>query len=116
MNAAQAKILKQFFNQFAELAIETLTAFVEAGTEEKQVSIATSTAQTAKPEKRFLNKKELAELFGVSVRKISDLQAQGLPIMSRFGRRIIFDREDVLIWAKDKEIKGRGKTKLRAVS
>lgn len=116
MNAAQVKILKQFVHRFAELAGETLTAFAEVQTEEKQVSIATESRRAARPERNLINKKELAARLGISVRTVSELQTEGLPSVILGKRRIQFDYEAVLIWAKDRKIKGRGKSKLRAVS
>lgn len=116
MNAAQTKILKQFFHQVAELASETLTAFVEVEREEKKVSIATLPARTLKPEKRLLNRKEIAEFLGVSVRTVGNLISDGLPTMSLGKKRVQFDCEEVLLWLKDRKIKGRAKTKLRVVS
>lgn len=116
MNAAQVKILKQFVHRFAELADETLTAFVELEPEEKQVSIATERQRAARPERKLLNKKEIAERLGVSVRTVSELQTEGMPTVALGTRRIQFDFEDVLIWAKGRKIKGRGKRKLRVVS
>ncbi len=116
MNHAQAKILKQFVHRFAALADETLAAFVELGPEEKQVSIATERQRAARPERKLLNKKEIAERLGVSVRTVSELQTEGMPTVALGKRRIQFDFEDILIWAKGRKIKGRGKTKLRVVS
>jgi predicted DNA-binding transcriptional regulator AlpA len=116
MNAAQVKILKQFFHQFAELASETLTAFVEVESKEKQVSIATNLNRVAQPEKILLNKKEIAARLGVSARTVSELQTEGMPTVHLGKRRIQFNYEEVLIWLKGRKIKGRGKTKLRAVS
>jgi len=111
MTSEQVKILSQFFQQVAGLAGETLTAFVECEKPIEKVS-----PQRINNEKRIIDRKELAERLGVSVRTISNLQNEGLPTIQRFGRRILFDYEDVLTWAKDKEIKGRRKNKLRVVS
>lgn len=111
MNATQAKILSQFFHQVAKLAEHTLTAFVENEETTKQVL----SLPQAHHENRLLNRKEIAELLGVSVRTIGNLISEGLPT-APVGRRIQFKYEDVLNWLEDKEIKGRGKTKLRVVS
>ncbi len=116
MKVGQAKILKQFFHQFAELASETLTALVEVEKEEKQVSIATQSHRAAHPEKGFLNRKQIAERLGVSVRTVSELIKDGLPTIPLGKKRIQFDCEEVLSWAKNRRIKERGKTKLRVVS
>jgi predicted DNA-binding transcriptional regulator AlpA len=116
MTAAKVKILKQFFHQVAELASDTLTAFVEVEREEKEVSIATFDGQAARPENRFVNRKEVAARLGVSVRTVSDLINEGLPTVPLGKRRVQFDCEEVLSWTKDRRIKGRGKTKLRVVS
>ena len=112
MNAAQAKILSQFFHQVANLAEHTLTAFVENEETTEQVL----SLPPAHYENRLLNRKEIAELLGVSVRTIGSLIKDGLPTVPLGKRRILFDYEEVLLWAKDKGIKGRGKNKLRAVS
>lgn len=115
MNAEQTKILKQFFHQVAELASDALTAFVEIEREEKKVSIATFDNRAAHPE-GFMNRKEIAKFLGVSVRTVGDLITEGLPTIPLGKRRVQFDPEEVSVWAKDRRIKGRGKTKLRAVS
>jgi excisionase family DNA binding protein len=109
MTAAKVKILKQFFHQVAELASETLTAFVE--NEEKPIQ---TFSRPAIQENRLLNQKQLAERLNVSARTISNLQNEGLPTV-KLGKRILFDYDDVLIWAKDKEIKGRRKSNLSVV-
>lgn len=116
MNAAQAEILKQCFHQFAKLAGETLTAFVEVEKEEKRVSNATLPAQTAKPKKGLVNRKEIAELLGVSVRTVSNLISDGLPTVPLGKKRVQFNYDEVLLWLKDRKIKGRAKPKLRVVS
>lgn len=112
MNAEQAKILSQFFHKVAELAEHTLTAFVENEETTKQV-LALPPAQS---KNGLYNRKEIAELLGVSVRTIGNLISEGLPTVPVGERRIQFKYEDVLNWLEDKEIKGRGKTKLRVVS
>lgn len=116
MNAEQTKILMQFFHQFAELASKTLTAFVEVEKVEEQASMATFDNRAVRPEKRFVNRKEIAERLGVSVRTVGNLISDGLPIVPLGKRRVQFEVEEVLTWAKDRRIKGRGKPKLRVVS
>ncbi len=116
MNAAQAKILKQFVHRFAELADETLTAFVKVESEDKKVSIATLPARLSKPEKSLLNRKEIAERLGVSVRTVGNLISDGLPTVPLGKKRVQFNYDEVLLWLKDKKIKGRAKPKLRVVS
>ncbi len=115
MNAEQAEILKHFFRQVAELASDTLTAFVEVEKED-QVSNATQSHRVELSENRFLNRKEIADRLGVSVRHIGNLINEGLPTESVGQGRVLFDCEKVLTWIKDGRPKGRGKTKLRVVS
>ncbi len=110
MTPEKAKIFSQYLHLAVGLGDELLKALVEC-----EKPIEKVLPQTAKQEKRFLNIKELAERFGVSERTISNLQNEGLPTIRKFGDRVLFDFEDVLIWAKDKEIKGRRTTKLRVV-
>ena len=112
MNAEQAKILSQFFHQVANLAEHTLTAFVESEETTKQVLA----LPPPNHKKGLYNRKEIAELLGVSVRTIGNLISDGLPTVSIGERRIQFKYEDVLNWLKDNEIKRRGKIKLRVVS
>ncbi len=114
MTAEQAKILCLFFHRFADLADETLTAFVEA--EENQVSNATQVYSAKQPASRLMNKAEIADHLGVSVRTVSNLIKDGLPTVPLGQRRIQFNCEEVLLWAKNREVKRSGKAKLRAVS
>lgn len=109
MTPEQAKILRQSLFKIAEVFSETLTVFVEK--EEKPIQ---TFSRPAIHENRLLNQKQLAERLNVSARTISNLQNEGLPTV-KLGKRILFNYDDVLIWAKDKEIKGRRKTKLRVV-
>lgn len=119
MTAEQAKKLSLIFRQvrdvvknsiddLADIAENALSVFVESETiSRKELLPMTS-------ESRLLNKTELAKRLGISVRKVSDLQTEGLPTV-KLGKRVLFDYEDVLIWAKDKKIKSRRKNKLRVV-
>ncbi len=113
MTAEQAKILGLFCYKFAELAAETLKAFAEKEPTENQVlSLPSPITQ-----KRFMNRKEVAEFLGVSVRTVSKMiKEDNLPTASLGERRIQFDSEKVSTWANEQRIKGRGKTKLRVVS
>ena len=115
MNSKQAKILKQFFFQLAELASATVTAYAE--NDEKQVSIATLDKGANQSERRLLNKKELAERLGVSVRTISNLQIEGLPTVNFGKKRVQFNYEKVLAWleGQEKEVESSRKTKLCVV-
>ncbi len=115
MNSEQAEILKHFFRQVAELANDTLTAFVEVGIED-QVSNSTQSHQVELSENKYLNRKEIADRLGVSVRHIGNLINEGLPTVPVGERRVLFDCEQVLTWIKNGRSKGRGKTKLRVVS
>ena len=117
MTPEQAKILRQSFFKIAEVFSETLTAFIE--NEETPVQIF---PRSAMHENRLLNRKEIAERLGVSVRTVGNLIKEGLPTVPVGERRVLFDCEEVLTWAKDKrieeagKIEESGKTKLRAVS
>ena len=114
MTPKQTKILSQFFNQFSELANQTSTAFVEAEEKSDQVSIATLPVRNVQPERRLLNKSELADRLGICARTIGELQTEGMPTV-KFGKRVLFDYEDILEWAKNRHIKKRRKTNLRVV-
>lgn len=109
MTSKQEKILSQFFYQVAELAGQTLAAFVE---EEKPVEriLLPSDHNTG-----LLNKKQIAERLGVSERTISNLQNEGLPVVPFGRKRVQFNYEKVLIWLEGREIKKRRKTNLRVV-
>lgn len=113
MTAEQAKILGLFFVKVAGLAAETLTEFAENEKSSNQVSLS---SPPTNPEKRFLNRKQIAERLGVSVRTVSELINEGLPTIPLGRKRIQFDCDEVLSWAKNRRIEERGKTKLRVVS
>ena len=109
MTPEQAKILSQFSFKVAELFGETLTAYAAC---EKPIENILLSAQ--KTPTGLLNKKELAGRLNISVSTVSNLKNRGLPFV-KLGKRILFNYDEVLIWAKDKEIKGRRKTNLRVV-
>ncbi len=111
MTAEQAKILGLFCYKIAELVAETLTAFAEKEPNENQVLSSPSPII----QKRFMNRKEVAEFLGVSVRTVANLIKDGLPTVHLCGR-IQFDSEKVASWTEERRIKERGKTKLRVVS
>ena len=113
MTTKQAKILGLFFVKVAGLAAETLTEFAENGERSNQVSLCSSPTNS---DEKFLNRKQIAERLGVSVRTVSELINEGLPTVPLGKRRIQFDCEEVLTWAKNRRIEERGKTKLRVVS
>lgn len=104
---------KDLFDIFAQLADDALQVLSEP--DEKRVSIATGNGQAAQPENRLLNREEIAEHLGVSVRTVGDLIKDGLPTIPLGKRRVQFDYEEVLTWAKDRRIKGVQKTNLRVV-
>jgi excisionase family DNA binding protein len=112
MTIEQAKILSQFIFKFAQLANDTLMAYVEK--EEKSISITTFNKQPVDSEKRLLNKKELAERLGVSVRTISSLQKEGLPTVQFGKKRVQFNYDKVLAWL-EREVEISRKTKLCVV-
>ena len=64
--------------------------------------------------KRFVNRKELAEVTGLSVRTVSGLQAAGLPAVHA-GRRVLFELEEAIAWIKESGTKARKKQRLRVV-
>ncbi|MGI8555851.1 MAG: helix-turn-helix transcriptional regulator [Pyrinomonadaceae bacterium] len=104
----QAKILSRFIYQVAEVAAETLTAFVD---EEKPIE---KVLLPVSHENRLLNKRELAARLGVSVRSLDNLISDGLKPV-RIGKRVLFDYEKVLLWIEDQEIISRRKKNLRMV-
>lgn len=104
---------KDFIDIFAQLADDALQVLSEP--DEKRVSIATGNGRAAQPENRLLNRKEIAERLGVSVRTVGDLINDGLPTVPLGKRRVQFDCEEVLTWAKDRRIKSNRKTNLRVV-
>lgn len=71
-------------------------------------------ADAAGGEVRLLTKSKLAERLGISTRTISELMTEGLPCV-RFGKRVQFDYDDVLSWAKGRKIPIARRTKLRVV-
>jgi excisionase family DNA binding protein len=109
MTPEQAKILSQFIHRVAGFASDTLTAYAACEKPIEKVLLPAQKTQTG-----LLNKKELAARLNVSASTVSNLQNEGLPIV-KLGRRTLFNYDEVLIWAKDKEIKGRRKTNLRVV-
>jgi len=113
MTTKQAKILGLFFVKVAGLAAETLTEFAESEERSNQVSLSSPPTNS---ENRLLNRKEIAERLGVSVRTVSELINDGLPTVPLGKRRIQFDCEKVLNWAKNRRLEERGNTKLRVVS
>ncbi len=58
-----------------------------------------------RPEKRFLNKKELAGLLGLSIFTIDSWVSQRREIpYVKMGKRVVFDLEDVLRWVESKKV------------
>ena len=119
MTTEKAKKLILVFRQMRDVvkdSIDNLEAIAEnalmilVDEQTKQKSLPSSVAI----ESRLLSKKEVAERLGVSVRMVSDLQTDGLPIV-KLGKRVLFDYHEVLTWAKEKEIKNRRKNNFRVV-
>ncbi len=102
-------VMKHSIDDIAQLAEDALIVFLDTETVNAAKLLSSS------PEKELLTKKELARRWKVSERTISNLQNEGLP-KRYLGKSIRFDYEEVSTWAKDRKIKGRGKTKLRVVS
>ena len=88
---------KEFVDVVFDLSERLFSALVSTDSQE-------TIGQNLIPTKRIMNKKELAEFLGISSRLLSDLQNEGLPIV-QFGKRILFDVEDVLEWGKGKKRK-----------
>lgn len=103
------ELMKHWIDELGEIGEAALMIFVE--NEETTRKASNSSVAI---ENRLLNKKQLAQQLGVSARTVSNLQTEGLPVV-KLGKRILFDYEEVLTWAKDKEIKGHRKNKLRVV-
>ena len=55
------------------------------------------------PEHQLLSRALLAKRLGISSRTISELLSEGLPCV-RFGKRVQFDYEDVVAWAKARTV------------
>lgn len=102
-------VMKNFLDKIAELGESALNVLIDDESNPKNLSIPQPS------EKRLLNKAQLAERLGVSSRTISNLILyENLPVI-RLGKRIQFDYEDVLAWAKAKEFKDYRKNNLRVV-
>lgn len=50
----------------------------------------------------MLNKKQIAEVLGVSVSMVNKLMAQGMPKI-KIGRAVRFEKEVVLEWVKNRK-------------
>ncbi len=102
------EMLKDALDNLEAIAEKAVMLFVDDDSERKLLSSSVAI------ENRLLNKKEIAERLNVSVRTISELQNEGLPIV-KLRKRILFDYNQVLLWAKEKDIKGYRKNNLRVV-
>lgn len=105
-------VAKSSLDSFAQLADDALQILSEP--DEKQVSIATGDNRAAQPERKLLNKKEIAECLNVSPRTVSNLQKEGLPVV-KLRTRTLFNYEDVLLWIEENQNKPSRKTSLRVV-
>lgn len=120
MTPGQVQKLSVIFRQVREVMKNSIDDIAQLAENALNVLADEETANPAKllsqiQHNELLTKKELAQRLKISERSISTLQAEGLPVHS-FGKSIRFDYEEVVIWAKNRKIKGRGKTKLRVVS
>lgn len=50
----------------------------------------------------MLNKKQVAEVLGVSVSMVNKLMVQGMPYI-KIGRSVRFEKEAVLEWVKNRK-------------
>ena len=120
MNTEQAKNLSLIFRQVCNVAKSSIDIFADLAETALQVlSEPDATNQKALPpmenDSHLLNRKQIAQRLNISPRKVSDLQTEGLPVV-KIGSRVLFNYEKVLLWIEGKEVKERGKTKLRVVS
>jgi excisionase family DNA binding protein len=102
------EVVKDAVDNLESIAENALMIFVEDGTDRKALPSSVAI------EIGLLNKKQLAERLGVSVRTISELQNEGLPIVP-FGKSVRFEYQEVLIWAKQRKIPKGRKSNLRVV-
>jgi hypothetical protein len=98
---------------YEDLLFDVAESFVEASIDRKH-STESVGAELVATQKRFVSRKELASVVGLSVRTISELQAGGLPVI-RTGRRVIFDLEEAVAWIKEGGTRGRKRPGLRVV-
>jgi excisionase family DNA binding protein len=102
-------VVKRSIDELTELAEAALFVSVNDETPSRKIL-----PQSIQNENRLLNKKEIAQRLGVSVRTISNLQTEGLPTQ-KIGKRVLFNYEKVLLWLEGREIKSRRKNNLRMV-
>lgn len=102
-------VVKSSIDEISDIAESALSIFIDSDQSNTNL-----TSISNSNEKRLLNKKEIANKLGISVRTLCDLQNEGLPTV-KLGKRVLFDYEEVLNWAKRKEIKSRRKNKFRVV-
>jgi predicted DNA-binding transcriptional regulator AlpA len=108
--------LREAKRTYDDLLFDLVEDFVTASIDNKYSSERRGVDKEATQiNKRFVSRKELAQIVGLSVRTISDLQAAGLPTLKQTGRRVIFDLEDAVAWIKECGTKGRKKQGLRVV-
>ena len=100
------QVVKDTVDNLEAIAENALLIFVDDETDRKTLPLSVAI------ETGLLNKKQLAERLGVSVRTISELQNEGLPVV-KLGKRVLFDYHEVLTWAKEKKVKSRRKNTLR---
>ncbi len=120
MTAEKVQKLSLIFRQVRDVVKHSIDDITELAENALQVlSDSDAANQKALPpmesDNRLLNRKQIAQRLNISPRKVSNLQTEGLPVV-QIGRRILFDCEEVLLWIKGKEVKERGKSKLRVVS
>lgn len=102
------RIMRECGEIFAVKAFELVAVLSVENLSEKP-------AQAVQPQKaKLLTKKELADYLQIRPRQINDRMNEGMPFI-KFGRNTRFDLDDVLSWAKNKELKSRKRKTFRVV-
>lgn len=118
MTSTQSKQLRNFIRDARDSmknSIDDLARIAESAIEafDSEPSIPNATIQPI-IDRGLINKTQLSERLGISTRTISDLMTDGLPFV-KFGKRVQFDYADVLTWAKQRNARVSGKSRLRVV-
>ena len=104
---------KERIDQYFDLAEQLLAIIADQPTCAAAIAVSGGAGPGGR-ERRLVNKSELAKRLGVSTRTVSDLLSDGMPCV-RLGRRVQFDYEDVLTWAKGRQAKDQRTNRLRVV-
>ncbi len=107
MTSEKVQKLNRIIRQFRDVAKDSIDSFASLAetalnvlAENEDVE-STKLIQSVNQENHLLNKKQIAEFLNISERTVSDLQNEGMPTV-KLGKRILFDRNDVLVWAKNR--------------